>query len=144
MCRDRLRAYARRRMRREDGQILPGLVVLMLAIIGLGVIGLQIGKAAIQRSEAQTAAYAAALAGVTEIKRQLEYQWATYATSDVAAIDRAAMIAAMALYARRNGARLDPAHPPEINGADVKAWVQTVDELGSDARSVGQGRARGT
>jgi hypothetical protein len=144
MCRDPHRAYARRRMRREDGQILPGLVVLMLAIIGLGVIGLQIGKAAIQRSEAQTAADAAALAGAREIKRQLLYQWATYGTSDVSAIDRAAVIAAMALYAGRNGARLDPAHPPEINGADVKAWVQTVDELGADAKSVGQEHARGS
>ena len=57
---------------REDGQILPGLVMLMLAILALGIVGFQIGKAAILRSQAQTAADAAALAGAREIKRQLE------------------------------------------------------------------------
>ena len=139
----RPRSYARRRMRREDGQILPGLVVLMLAIIGLGVIGFQIGKAAILRSEAQTAADAAALAGAREIKRQLELQWATYGTTDVTAIDRALVVERMAHYAEENDARLDPAHPPEINGADVKAWVQTVEDLGEDAKPADRDDTRG-
>jgi len=130
-------------MRREDGQILPGLIMLMLAIIGLGVLGFQIGKAAIQRSEAQTAADAAALAGAREIKRQLEVQWATYGTTDVSAIDKRAVIARMVEYAARNGGRLDPEHAPEINGADVKAWVQTVDTLGEDAREVDRAESRG-
>ena len=135
--------YARPRMRRDDGQILPGLVILLLAIIGLGVVGFQIGKAAILRSEAQTAADAAALAGAREIKRQLLVQWATYGTTDVTAIDRIAVIAQMAAYARRNGARLDPAHPPVINGADVKAWVETVADLGEDAEDVERAQTRG-
>jgi hypothetical protein len=132
----RVRGYARRRMRREDGQILPGLVILLLAIVGLGVLGFQIGKAAILRSEAQTAADAAALAGAREIKRQLELQWARFGTTDATAIDTGAVVAAMADYARRNGARLDPDHPPRIDGADVKAWVQTEAELGEDAAEV--------
>jgi hypothetical protein len=130
-------------MRRDDGQILPGLVVLMLAIVGLGILGFQIGRAAILRSEAQTAADAAALAGAREIKRQLELQWATYGTTDVTAIDRAAVVAQMAEYARRNGARLDPDHPPVINGADVKAWVETERDLGEDAEDVDREQTRG-
>ena len=130
-------------MRREDGQILPGLVILMLAIVGLGIVGFQIGKAAILRSEAQTAADAAALAGAREIKRQLEVQWATFGTTDVSAINRIAVVAQMAAYARRNGARLDPDHPPEINGADVKAWVETEAQLGEDAEDVERDQTRG-
>jgi hypothetical protein len=130
-------------MRREDGQILPGLVILMLAIVGLGVLGFQIGKAAILRSEAQTAADAAALAGAREIKRQLEVQWATFGTTDVTAIDTAAVVAQMADYARRNGGRLDPDRPPQINGADVKAWVETEEDLGEDARELDREQTRG-
>jgi hypothetical protein len=130
-------------MRRDDGQILPGLVILLLAIVGLGVLGFQIGKAAILRSQAQTAADAAALAGAREIKRQLEVQWATYGTTDISAIDRAAVVARMADYARENRARLDPEHAPEINGADVKAWVETEQDLGKDAAEVDRDQTRG-
>jgi hypothetical protein len=136
------------RLGRADGQILPGLVMLLLAIIALGIIGFQVGKAAILRSQAQTAADAAALAGANEIKRQLEIQWATYGTTDVDAIDHAAVVAAMADYARQNGARLDPRHEPEINAADVRVWVVTEERLGEDARRIdsedtdGEARAR--
>ena len=42
----------------------------------------QVGKAALLRSGAQTGADAAALAGATEIKRQLITQWSTYGTTD--------------------------------------------------------------
>ena len=49
----------------------------------------------------------------------------------------------MADYARLNGARLDPDHPPEINGADVKAWVETEQDLGEDAEAVDSEQTRG-
>jgi Putative Flp pilus-assembly TadE/G-like len=136
------------RLGRADGQILPGLVMLLLAIIALGVIGFQVGKAAILRSQAQTAADAAALAGAHEIKRQLELQWAMYGTTDVDAIDDAAVVREMAEYADKNGARLDPRHAPEINAADVRVWVVTEERLGADARGLdsedtdGEARAR--
>ncbi len=144
-----VRDYARAAMTgtggsgREDGQILPGLVMLLLAILALGVLGLQIGKAAFQRSQAQTAADAAALAGAREIKRQLEVQWATFGTTDVSAIDQALVRARMAEYAERNDARLDPAHPPAIDGADVRAWVLTEDTLGKDAEEIDREDKRG-
>jgi hypothetical protein len=152
----RLRSYARPTMSlvgdagREDGQILPGLVMLLLAIIALAVIGFQIGKAAIMRSQAQTAADAAALAGAREIKRQLELQWSTFGTTDVRAIDQQLVQARMAEYAERNGGRLDPDHEPDVNGVDVRVWVVSKAELGEDAKSVdsehdrGHARARAT
>ena len=146
---ERLQSYARRTMTwlggagREEGQILPGLVMLLLAILGLAVLGFQIGKAAILRSQAQTAADAAALAGAREVKRQLELQWATFGTTDVSAIDQALVRARMADYADQNGGRLDPDHPPEINGVDIRVWVDTEKELGKDAEHAGSEHDRG-
>jgi hypothetical protein len=127
------RGYARDGVRREAGQILPGLVMLLLAIIGLGVVAFQVGRATIMRSQAQTAADAAALAGVRDIERQLEAQWSTFGTTDIAAIDKGRVVAKMADYAHRNGGRLAPAHPPTIDGADVKAWTDTEAELGKSS-----------
>jgi len=129
---------------REDGQILPGLVMLLIAIVVLGIIGLQIGKAAILRSQAQTAADAAALAGANEVKRQLQAQYAAFGTTDVTAIDDARVQARMADYAARNDARLDPDHAPRIDGVDVRAWVVTDDRLGADAERIDRADADGT
>ena len=135
---------------REDGQILPGLVMLLLAILALGVVGFQIGKAAIQRSQAQTAADAAALAGAREIKRQLEVQWATLGTTDIDAIDQSLVLAEMRRYAELNEGRLDPDREPRIVAADVRVWVETEGTLGEDAEDVdlqdsrGSARARAT
>ena len=66
----------------ERGQILPGLLVVLLAVLAVGMLMFQVGKAAVLRSDAQTAADAAALAGATEIKRQLTVQWATVGTTE--------------------------------------------------------------
>jgi hypothetical protein len=126
---------------REDGQILPGLVMLLLAILALGVVGFQVGKAAILRSQAQTAADAAALAGAREIRRQLQVQWATLGTTDVTAIDHGLVRARMAEYAARNDGRLDPDRPPRIAGVDVRVWVGTEEESEGDR---GGARARAT
>ena len=65
----------------ERRQILPGLLVVMLALLAVGVLMFQVGKAAVLRADAQTAADAAALAEAEEIKRQLMAQWATTGTT---------------------------------------------------------------
>src|ERR671917_1312037 len=102
-----VRGYAPGRMAtgigtgREDGQILPGLVMLLLAILALGIVGFQIGKAAMQRSQAQTAADAAALAGAREIKRQLMAQWATAGTTDISLVNQVLVRAQMRAYAKK-------------------------------------------
>ena len=103
-------------LRHEEGQILPGLLVVLLALLAVGAMTFQVGKAAVLRSEAQTAADAAALAGAREIRRQLSVQWATLGTTDLSRIDRAAVIAQMDEYARRNGGRVIDR---DIVGVDV-------------------------
>src|SRR4051812_37018007 len=115
-------------LRREPGQILPGLIMLMLAIRARGMLPLRIGRAAVLRSDAQTAADAATLAGARSIRDQLETQVATTGTSDLARISEPVVRAAAADYARRNGARLTDF---EMDGADVRAFAAD-----------GRGRAR--
>ena len=65
----------------------------------------QVGRAAIFSTEAQTAADAAALAAVKNVKAQLMEQVASTGTSDLALIDPARVRAAAEVYAQNNGAR---------------------------------------
>jgi hypothetical protein len=128
-------------MRRgENGQILPGLVVLLLALLAVGALTFQVGRAAVLRSDAQTAADAAALAGANEIKRQLMAQWATYGTTDLQLLDDGLINAKMDDYARRNGARVVHRYR---QGVDVKVTVTTEEKLGRDAREFDGEDARG-
>jgi hypothetical protein len=127
----------------ERGQILPGLLVVMLALLAVGVLMFQVGKAAVLRSSAQTAADAAALAGAREIKRQLLVQWATTGTTSISAINRPLVIAQMTLYAKKNDATLLPPRPGDINGVDVKARVTTDEELGDGAKEIDEEDAKG-
>ena len=129
-------------LRRETGQILPGLIMLMLAILALGMLTFRIGHAAVLRSGAQTAADAAALAGARSIRDQLIAQMATTGTSDLARVSEPVARAAAADYAQRNDARLTDF---KLEGADVRAWVDTDDEkvdAPKDERR-GEARARG-
>ena len=112
-------------LRRENGQILPGLVMLMLAILALGMLTFQIGKAAVLRSDAQTAADAAALAGARAIRDQLIAQLTTTGTS----IWRAS--------ASRSHRPRRPTTPSatsgrlvdfKLDGTDVRAFVDTDDD----------------
>src|SRR5215211_6121588 len=101
----------------ERGQILPGLLVVMLALLGVGVLMFQVGKAAVLRSSAQTAADAAALAGAREIRRQLMIQWATTGTTQVP-VNEMLVRAQMRLYAKKNDATLIESSVV-IQGVDV-------------------------
>jgi hypothetical protein len=132
---------------RDDGQILPGLAMLLVVTLSLGVLFFQVGKASVLRSDAQNAADAAALAGAKEIQRQLQVQWATFGYTTPSAIDVGAVEAKMAEYARENrGVLVDS----EINAlaVDVKAWTKSEDDLGEDAEPIdsedveGSARAR--
>ena len=113
-------------LRRESGQILPGLIMLMLAILAIGTLAFTVGKAAVLRSDAQTAADAAALAGARNIRDQLIAQVATTGTSDFARINESLVRAAATTYARKNGARLTQM---KMEGADVRAWVTTEEKI---------------
>src|SRR5215207_6998689 len=126
----------------ERGQILPGLLVVLLAVLAVGMLMFQVGKAAVLRSDAQTAADAAAMAGANEIKRQLMTQWATAGTTDITLIDQALVRARMAEYAKKNGATLIQSSVV-IQGVDVKAAVTTDEEVGKqDAKGEARARAR--
>jgi hypothetical protein len=114
-----------------------GLIMLMLAILALGMLTFRIGKAAVLRSGAQTAADAAALAGARSIRDQLIAQVASTGTSDFTRVSEPVVRAAAADYAQRNGGRLVDFR---MEGADVRAWVDTNDKL-DPPRQNREGRA---
>jgi len=125
--------------------MLPVVVMVLLGIAGLGLVAVQIGKATVMRSDAQTAADAAALAAAREIRDQLAAQVAATGTSSFELIDEVRVNAAAADYAGRNEAHLT--RPVERHGADVRAWVATDHRLGKGAgkdadEERGEARAR--
>jgi hypothetical protein len=131
-----------RRAGGETGQILPGLIMLMLAILAIGTLAFKVGKAAVLRSGAQTAADAAALAGAGNIKDQLIAQMATTGTADFSRVSEPLVRAAAARYAEKNGARLVDM---KMEGADVRAWVNTdekIDPPKEDREGKASARAR--
>jgi hypothetical protein len=128
-------------LRRENGQILPGLIMLMLAILAIGVLAFRIGNAAVLRSSAQTSADAAALAGARSIRNQLIDQVATTGTSDLQRVSEPLVRAAAEDYAKRNHGHVVDF---KMDGAEVRVWVDTngkVDE-GHDEHE-GKAKARG-
>ena len=126
----------------ERGQILPGMLVVLLALLAVGMLMFTVGKAAVLRSGAQTAADAAALAGADEIRRQLIAQWATAGTTDISLIDQVLVRARMRAYAKKNGATLIESSVV-IQGVDVKAAVTTDDTVGDGAEDIGEEDAKG-
>ena len=128
-------------LRRQDGQIIPALVMMMLALVVVGMLFFQVGRAAIFSTEAQTAADAAALAAVKNVQQQLMEQVAATGTSSLALIDSARVAAAAESYAQRNGG-----HVTKIDrrGVDVKVWVVTNDRLGRGAERLDREDTRGS
>jgi hypothetical protein len=118
-------------LRGDAGQMTPVIVMLLAGIVGLGVVAVQVGKATVLRSDAQTAADAAALAAARDVRDQLSEQVAATGTSSLAAIDDVRVQAAASNYARANDARLT--RTVERDGADVKVWVETVRTQGDGA-----------
>ena len=130
-----------RRAGGQDGQILPGLIMLMLAILAIGALSFRIGKAAVLRSNAQTASDAAALAGARSIRDQLIAQVATTGTSDLMRISEPVVRAAAADYAQRNHGRLVDF---KMDGAEVRTWVDTNDKVDApNDDHEGKAKARG-
>src|SRR3954468_6370491 len=122
--------------RRQEGQIVPALVMLMLALVVIGLLFFKVARAALFPPRAQTAADAAALAAAKNVKDQLYRQMATTGTADPELIDPAEVNAAAAGYADKNDAHLTRA--VELHGVDVKVWAATNDSLGENARPVDQ------
>jgi hypothetical protein len=128
-------------LRRQDGQIIPALVMMMLALVVVGMLFFQVGRAAIFSTEAQTAADAAALAAVKNVQQQLTEQVAATGTSSLALINSARVLAAAESYAQRNGG-----HVTKIDrrGVDVTVGVAPNDRLGRGAERLDREDTRGT
>jgi hypothetical protein len=127
-------------LRRQDGQIIPALVMMMLALVVVGMMFFQVGRAAIFSTEAQTAADAAALAAAKNVQQQLTEQVAATGTSSLALINPVRVRVAAESYAQRNGG-----HVTRISrrGVDVKVWVATNDRLGRGAERLDREDTRG-
>ena len=65
-------------LRREEGQIIPALVVIMLTLVAFGMLFFQVGRASVFRTQAQTGADAAALAAAKDVRAQLMEQLARH------------------------------------------------------------------
>jgi hypothetical protein len=122
-------------LRRQDGQIIPGLVMVMAALVVVGMLFLQVGRAADFSSHAQAGADAAALAAARDVKQQLEAQVAATGMSDIMAVDPIEVRAAADQYAVLNHVRITDF---QREGADVRVWVSTDESLGSAAKSLGK------
>jgi putative Flp pilus-assembly TadE/G-like protein len=137
--------------RHEEGQVLPALLVLFLALVALGGVLLQAGRTSTMRAHGQTAADAAALAGAREIERQLSSPLADLGPVpqekigpdlvsgllDQGPSPAPPIEAAERDYAVRNGARLVGAARP--GPLDVEVAVETNEGPG---RVVARARAR--
>jgi hypothetical protein len=121
-------------LRRQEGQIIPGLVMILAALVVVGMLFLQVGRAADFSSHAQAGADAAALAAARDVKQQLERQVATTGMSDIVTIDPIEVRAAAETYARLNRVRITDF---QREGADVRVWVTTDESLGSAAKDLG-------
>ena len=124
--------------RHEEGQVLPALLVLFLALLAMGTVLFQLGTASTMRAQAQTAADAAALAGAREIERQLVSALGALGPVPQEAIGpdlvtrvldglslSQPMEAAERDYAGRNGAHLVAADRPGALEAQVDVETET-------------------
>ena len=119
----------------EEGQVLPVLLVFLVTLLTGGVMMFRIGSAAALRADAATAADAAALASVEDIKRQLTEHYLDGADAGFT-VDEASARAQADYFARQNGARLISY---DQIGLDVLVTVETVEGVDGDGPGAGAG-----
>ena len=127
-------------LRRQEGQIIPGLVMTMAALVLVGLMFFQVGRAADFSTRAQTGADAAALAAAKDVKEQLERQVALTGTADIALVDPIEVRAKAEVYAARNHVHITNF---QRVGADVRVWVATNADLGEPAKNLDSSGQRG-
>ena len=104
--------------------MMPVYFIVIVSVLALSSLLFVVGEAASLKSDAQTAADAAALAGANELATQL-YS----ADGSTIGLDEAAVRAAAEDYAERNDAELTEF---TLNGCGVLVTVETDDELEGD------------
>lgn len=90
----------------EEGQVMPALFVMVVALLALGIMLLQIGRATDIRAEGVTAADAGALAGAKNMRIQLIAITAAIGYPDPNLVNEAVVCATAAAYVARNGATM--------------------------------------
>jgi hypothetical protein len=126
-------------LRRQEGQIIPALVMIMLSLIVVGMMFFQVGRAAVFSTQAQTGADAVALAGAKNIRAQLLRQLATTGMADIAAVNDVEVVAATLPYQHDN----DVYAKVRREGADVFVEAWTTDTLGDSANHIHKEDERG-
>lgn len=111
----------RRLAREQDGQIMPVLLVVIVAALAAGMLLFQVGRATVMATDAQTAADAAALAGARNLNQQVLRNDGSFGQ-----VDEAQVRAAARDYAARNDADLVDL---QISGCGVTATVRTRQAL---------------
>ena len=117
---------SRARVRGEEGQIIPPLLVVLVLCMAFGFMMLQVGLAADYKSRSQTAADAAALAGAVQVKIQIIAAYAEDHQLQPEEINMGLVCAAAALYAERNRATITDC---EHDQYDIKVQVIGNDDL---------------
>ncbi len=126
--------------RDQRGQVLPLLLVVIVALLTAGVLVFQLAFSTNLVAQAQTAADAAALAGENEVLRELRNPvLAPDGTYLAPFVSRAEVSSAAARYASLNGGRLlgDVQIIPSIAGDDVLVTVETVQGLPQNSVDAG-------
>ena len=131
----------RRVVEGQTGQIFPVVLFIILGTLAIGLALFQVGRASAMRADAQTAADAASLAAVRNLRDQIDRLIAAGQPATAAAIDPVELRSAADGYARRNDAEIVGF---EHLGADVRVQVRTVATLGDTARPIDAQDKRGT
>jgi Putative Flp pilus-assembly TadE/G-like len=129
---------------REDGQIIPLLIVIMVSVIALGIALFQVGRAADLKAQGQTAADAAALGAEHEIKDEMIAAMLVSGEGFTPLEVNDALVQARAEeWAQRNGAHVI-SYQRLPTSFDVSVIVETNKELNDkDADRVGANGFRG-
>lgn len=90
----------------DRGQVLPGLMLLMVVVLAGGIALFQVGRATAMRAEAVTAADAGALAAARNVSEQLLEQVMRSGTYDPHLVDVGRVRSAAVTWANRNGGRV--------------------------------------
>ena len=131
---------ARSRRGAEEGQILPALLGFALAVLAIGVLLFQVGRAADLRGRAQTATDAAAIAGAETVKRLYAEGIHQCNCPNQSMILDPPAAAAAAAYAARNGARMEGF---QRTGLIVRVTAGTFADLNDQDAAPLAGRASG-
>ena len=119
-----MRTSLRQRSRGEEGQTYPVLLLLVFGLLAIGILLFQVGVASDLRSQAHTAADAAALAAANDLAAQIATRVGQPEGAGLAGIDDLEVRAAAEDYARRNEAHL-VAGGYSRQGVDVTVKVET-------------------